>query len=102
MLSLLQAWLNDRQAVVGTKCNHLLLLNTDCPSQQAAGALQDVPLPVVTQRPVQQVQARPSSFHVRPTRIASALWSIRAQLQESPASNSPGNCPPANRVCGSR
>ena len=68
-----QAWLNNQQVVVGTKCNRLLLLNADTCSAPHLPPLQVIQLP----RPPDRQPREPAQAHI----VQNALWSVGMLLR---------------------
>lgn len=75
MLLSLQAWLNNQQAVVGTKCNKLLLLNLDRRGAPELPALQEIVLPKPVDRNIRD--------SLRPNAVQSALWGVSMLLRST-------------------
>lgn len=72
--------------MVGTKCNHLLLLNTRLAAHHThaesgigGSVLQDVALPTVAERPGPEQAETPASYLIRASPVQDALWSIASQ-----------------------
>lgn len=70
-----QAWLSSRQAVVGTKCNKLLLLGIDAPGSPKLPPLQEVALP--------QLATGVGRNRAQPNAVQNALWSVGMLLRSA-------------------